>query len=62
MVAVELDASVSAGALVCVIESMKMENDIRAHRAGTISGLPAVIGPSVAPGGTLASLTADRPV
>lgn len=57
MVAVELDTPVSASA--CVIESMKMENDIRAHPTGMISGLWAVMGSSVAPGDTLASITAD---
>ena len=61
MVAVELDGSVSAGALVCVIESMKMENEIRAHRTGTISQLSVVVGSSVAPGDTLALITADEP-
>jgi acetyl-CoA/propionyl-CoA carboxylase biotin carboxyl carrier protein len=61
MVAVELDAPVSAGALVCVIESMKMENEIHAHRTGTISRLSAVVGSSVAPGDTLALITADEP-
>ena len=57
----ELDAPVSAGALVCVIESMKMENEIHAHRTGTISRLSAVVGSSVAPGDTLALITADEP-
>jgi acetyl/propionyl-CoA carboxylase alpha subunit len=44
-----------------VIESMKMENEIRAHRTGTIAGLLAVVGSSVAPGDTLALIPADEP-
>ena len=35
---------VDQGRVVCVVEAMKMENEITAHRAGVVSGL------SVAPG------------
>jgi acetyl-CoA/propionyl-CoA carboxylase biotin carboxyl carrier protein len=38
-VAVEKGAEVEEGALVCVIEAMKMENEITAHRAGKVSEL-----------------------
>ncbi len=38
-VAVETGAEVEEGALICVIEAMKMENEITAHRAGKISEL-----------------------
>ena len=30
---------VEAGALICIVEAMKMENEVHAHRAGTISEL-----------------------
>ena len=30
---------VSAGQLVCIVEAMKMENEIHAHRAGTRAGV-----------------------
>ncbi len=53
-VAVEKGASVEEGALVCVIEAMKMENEITAHKAGTVSELPIAVGASVASGDTLA--------
>ena len=53
-VAVEKGASVEEGALVCVIEAMKMENEITAHKAGTVSELPIAVGGSVANGDTLA--------
>jgi len=35
---------VSAGQVLCIVEAMKMENEVRAHRDGVVSGL------SVAPG------------
>jgi acetyl-CoA/propionyl-CoA carboxylase biotin carboxyl carrier protein len=40
---------VEAGALICVVEAMKMENEIVAHRDGVVSGL------SVAPGAQVSS-------
>jgi acetyl-CoA/propionyl-CoA carboxylase biotin carboxyl carrier protein len=57
-VAVEAGAMVEEGALVCVIEAMKMENEITAHKSGTISDLPIAVGSSVASGDTLAVITA----
>ncbi len=53
-VAVEKGADVQEGALVCVIEAMKMENEITAHKAGTVAELPIAVGASVATGDTLA--------
>jgi acetyl-CoA/propionyl-CoA carboxylase, biotin carboxylase, biotin carboxyl carrier protein len=53
-VAVEPGAAVEEGALVCVIEAMKMENEITAHKAGTVAELPIAVGASVASGDTLA--------
>jgi acetyl-CoA/propionyl-CoA carboxylase biotin carboxyl carrier protein len=56
-VAVEAGAEVAEGALVCVIEAMKMENEITAHKAGKISELPIAVGASVATGDTLAVIS-----
>ena len=56
-VAVEKGANVEAGALVCVIEAMKMENEITAHKAGTVAELPIAVGASVATGDTLAVIS-----
>src|SRR5262249_54457078 len=42
------------GALVAIIEAMKMENEITAHKAGTIKELPIKEGGSVSPGDTIA--------
>ncbi len=57
-VAVEAGAEVQEGALVAVIEAMKMENEITAHKAGRIAELPIAVGASVATGDTLAVITA----
>jgi acetyl-CoA/propionyl-CoA carboxylase biotin carboxyl carrier protein len=57
-VAVEAGAAVEEGALVAVIEAMKMENEITAHKAGTIAELPIVAGSAVSAGDTLAVITA----
>jgi acetyl-CoA/propionyl-CoA carboxylase biotin carboxyl carrier protein len=41
--------AVEAGAVICVVEAMKMENEVTAHRGGVVSEL------SVSPGGTVVS-------
>jgi acetyl-CoA/propionyl-CoA carboxylase biotin carboxyl carrier protein len=53
-VLVEEGAPVEEGALVCIIEAMKMENEIAAHKAGVIAELPISEGAAVTPGDTLA--------
>jgi acetyl-CoA/propionyl-CoA carboxylase, biotin carboxylase, biotin carboxyl carrier protein len=53
-VAVENGADVEEGALVCVIEAMKMENEISAHKSGKVSELTIEVGGSVTTGDTLA--------
>src|SRR5436190_17689289 len=53
-VAVEKGATVQEGALIAVIEAMKMENEITAHKAGKVTDLPIDVGASVASGDTLA--------
>jgi acetyl-CoA/propionyl-CoA carboxylase, biotin carboxylase, biotin carboxyl carrier protein len=53
-VAVEEGAEVEEGALICVIEAMKMENEIAAHRAGKVAALRVSKGGSVSSGDVLA--------
>ena len=53
-VLVEQGATVEEGALVCIIEAMKMENEITAHKAGVIAELPITEGAAVTAGDTLA--------
>jgi acetyl-CoA/propionyl-CoA carboxylase biotin carboxyl carrier protein len=55
--AVQAGAQVEAGALVAVVEAMKMENEITAHKAGTVAELPVAEGGSVSVGDTLAVIT-----
>ena len=55
-VAVEKGAEVAAGDLVCVIEAMKMENEITAHRSGKVSELPISDGAAVSSGDVLAKI------
>jgi acetyl-CoA/propionyl-CoA carboxylase biotin carboxyl carrier protein len=53
-VLVQQGAAVEEGALICIIEAMKMENEITAHKAGTVAELPISEGAAVASGDTLA--------
>jgi acetyl-CoA/propionyl-CoA carboxylase, biotin carboxylase, biotin carboxyl carrier protein len=53
-VAVEQGAEVEEGALICVVEAMKMENEITAPTAGTVEELGVSEGGSVATGDTIA--------
>jgi acetyl-CoA/propionyl-CoA carboxylase biotin carboxyl carrier protein len=47
---------VGEGALICVVEAMKMENEITAHRAGKVTELSVVEGGSVAAGDAIAKI------
>jgi acetyl-CoA/propionyl-CoA carboxylase biotin carboxyl carrier protein len=58
-VLVEQGAQVEEGALICIIEAMKMENEITAHKSGTVSELPIAEGGSVTTGDTLAVITSS---
>jgi len=53
-VLVEKGAQVEEGQLVCIIEAMKMENEIVAHKAGTVEELPISEGAAVKSGDLLA--------
>ncbi len=44
---------VERGAVICIVEAMKMENELVAHRAGTITGLSVAAGDAVAFGQTI---------
>ncbi len=51
---VEQGAEVAEGDLICVIEAMKMENEIAAHRSGKVTSLNVEVGAAVSSGDTLA--------
>ena len=53
---VEKGAEVAEGDLICVIEAMKMENEITAHRAGKVTALPISVGDAVASGDHLVTI------
>ena len=53
-VLVEQGQKVEEGQLVTIIEAMKMENEIAAHKAGVIAELPIKEGESITAGATLA--------
>ena len=55
-IAVEEGASVAEGDVVVVLEAMKMEQPIKAHKAGTVTGLSAAVGETVANGAVLCEL------
>jgi acetyl-CoA/propionyl-CoA carboxylase biotin carboxyl carrier protein len=55
-VAVEDGATVEAGDLIVVLEAMKMEQPITAHKAGTISGLSAEVGGAVTSGAVICTI------
>ncbi|HEY2072086.1 MAG TPA: biotin/lipoyl-containing protein, partial [Gaiellaceae bacterium] len=49
-VAVADGDEVEAGALICIVEAMKMENEVHAHRGGTVADLSVAAGQPVATG------------
>ena len=51
---VEKGATVEEGALICVVEAMKMENEITAPTAGTVEELNVSEGGAIATGDTIA--------
>jgi acetyl-CoA/propionyl-CoA carboxylase, biotin carboxylase, biotin carboxyl carrier protein len=48
--------TVEEGQLLCVIEAMKMENEITAHKAGTIEALPIEEGKPISSGDPIATI------
>src|SRR5207237_6391664 len=46
-IAVEEGATVAEGDLIVVLEAMKMEQPLNAHKAGTVTGLTAEVGATV---------------
>jgi acetyl-CoA/propionyl-CoA carboxylase biotin carboxyl carrier protein len=53
-VLVEQGAEIAAGDVICIVEAMKMENEVAAHRAGTVKELKVAAGDGVQVGQTLA--------
>ncbi|GAB3909840.1 hypothetical protein GCM10029964_112270 [Kibdelosporangium lantanae] len=55
-IAVEDGQQVAAGDLVVVLEAMKMENPVNAHKAGTVTGLAVTSGETVTQGSVLCEI------
>jgi acetyl-CoA/propionyl-CoA carboxylase biotin carboxyl carrier protein len=55
-VAVEEGQSVAEGDVVVVLEAMKMEQPLKAHKAGTVTGLNAEVGATVTNGAVICEL------
>ena len=55
--AVEEGQEVAEGDLVVVVEAMKMEQPINAHKAGTVGNLQAEVGATVSNGGVICDIT-----
>jgi acetyl-CoA/propionyl-CoA carboxylase biotin carboxyl carrier protein len=49
---------VTEGQLICIIEAMKMENEITAHKAGKVTSLAAKEGEPIKTGDPIATITA----
>jgi len=45
--------AVEVGAVICIVEAMKMENEVRAHQAGAVTRLSVAAGDAVATGQTI---------
>jgi acetyl-CoA/propionyl-CoA carboxylase biotin carboxyl carrier protein len=57
-VAVAVGDEVAAGQVICVVEAMKMENEVHAHRAGVVSELTVAAGEQVKTGQVICVLAA----
>ena len=56
-IAVKNGDKVEVGDLLIVLEAMKMEQQLTAHKAGTVSNLIAEVGETVASGTALCEIT-----
>ncbi len=58
-VEVEEGEDVEAGQVLCIVEAMKMENDVRAHRAGRVTELSVAPGQPVKTGQVICVVASD---
>jgi acetyl-CoA/propionyl-CoA carboxylase, biotin carboxylase, biotin carboxyl carrier protein len=58
-VAVADGDEIEPGRVICIIEAMKMENEVRAHRAGTVRNLSVDPGRPVTTGQVICTIAGD---
>ena len=58
-VKVEDGDAVEPGQVVCIVEAMKMENEISAHRSGVVSGLSVAVGSPVSIGQAICAISSN---
>jgi acetyl-CoA/propionyl-CoA carboxylase, biotin carboxylase, biotin carboxyl carrier protein len=58
---VEVGDMIAAGAVVCIVEAMKMENEITAQHGGVVTELPVSVGMAVTIGQTVCAIDPDEP-
>ena len=58
-VAVEEGQQVAEGDMIVVLEAMKMEQPLNAHKAGTVTWLTAEVGATVSSGGVICEIKDD---
>jgi acetyl-CoA/propionyl-CoA carboxylase biotin carboxyl carrier protein len=51
------DDVVEVGQVLCIVEAMKMENEVVAHRVGTVTGLAVTVGQPVTSGQAICAIT-----
>jgi acetyl-CoA/propionyl-CoA carboxylase biotin carboxyl carrier protein len=56
-VAVSDGDGVDAGSVLCIVEAMKMENEVRAPHAGLVGGLSVAAGQAVSTGQVICTIT-----
>jgi acetyl-CoA/propionyl-CoA carboxylase biotin carboxyl carrier protein len=50
---------VEAGQVICIVEAMKMENEVHAHRGGVVRGLSVEAGQQIATGQVICEIATD---
>jgi acetyl-CoA/propionyl-CoA carboxylase biotin carboxyl carrier protein len=58
-VAVDEGDTVDPGQVICIVEAMKMENEVRAHRAGTVTDIAIEAGQPVTTGEVICLIAAE---
>jgi acetyl-CoA/propionyl-CoA carboxylase biotin carboxyl carrier protein len=51
--------TVEEGQVICIVEAMKMENEVTAHRAGTVEDLAVAAGQPVTNGQAICAIAVD---